>query len=284
MRKAATERRYTHEGTGTTFFGILRSIFSELGSSHNLGYRLAVRNIKARYRQSFLGMFWIFLPPIATSAVWILLHNQKLVSFTGQAENYPLFVVIGTTLWQIFSSSVVGPIQAVNAAKGILTKINFPREAVLFTAFYEIMLNALIGIAIITVASLTLGNGLDSTYFHLLGGVVMLIGIGMAVSLFLLPFALLFQDVLFALPTALQFAMYLTPVVYPKPVLSGIDWLFRANPVGVIIQHVREALMHGTFSFDSSLLWITGGTLLALVFGVVLFRIIMEVVIERMGG
>lgn len=284
MSDKPQEIRYTPAGTGSTLSAIIRSLLDNFIASNNLGYRLATRNIRARYRQSFLGIFWLFLPPIATSFIWIFLNKTRVVTFADTGSNYAVFVIIGTTMWQVFAGSLLAPIQGVNSAKSILTKINFPREAILFSSFYEVVLNSLVGLGIVTITLVISGTFSFTTYLHLLPAFLTLIVIGIMCGLFLLPFTLLFQDIQFALPMLLTFAMYLTPVVYPRPVFSGVDWLFNYNPVGIIIQTARKAVLAESFSVPWNVLVISGGSILLLIAGVVIFKILMEIVIERMGS
>ncbi len=278
-------RVYSPGGTGDNFFAIWKSIFKEFPLSHGLGFRLASRNITARYRRSLLGIFWAFLPPLATSVVWIILDNQRIVNFASTEIPYPVFVVLGTTLWQVFTSSVLIPLQTVNANKPILTKINFPREAVLVNAFYEILFTVFIGAVIVVLMLLFTGTNPGWSGLLYIPFVLQLMLIGMTISLFLLPVSLLFQDIQFVLPSVLQFVMYLTPVIYPKPFFSSFGWLFKYNPVGQSIQFIRSGLT-GTANdvLLSDMLLTFGVTSLFFIVGIVLYRITMEVLIERMGS
>ncbi len=232
-----------------------------------------------------MGILWAFLPPLATSVVWIILDNQKIVQFSKTVIPYPVFVVIGTTLWQVFTASVLIPLQTVNANKPILTKINFPREAVLVNAFYEILFNVLIGAVII--AAVLIFSGINPGWAGLLyiPFTLQLIMIGMTISLFLLPLSLLFQDVQYVMPSALQFVMYLTPVIYPKPFFSSFEWLFKYNPVGQSIHFIRSGITGSPNDVMISDMLITFGVVaIFFVIGMVLYRITMEVLIERMGS
>src|ERR1051325_1737398 len=126
-------------------------IWKEFPAAHALGWRFAERNFKAKYRQSVLGIFWLFLPPLATSILWIFLRKINVVHFSEMGVPYPLFVLTGTVLWSLFSNSLSMPLNVMQASKSLLVKINFPREALLVNAFYEIVFNFFISIIIIIV-------------------------------------------------------------------------------------------------------------------------------------
>jgi len=130
---------YTPHRLSKNPFILLMAMASDILKSHSLGLRLAKRNIKALYRQSLLGYFWSLIPPLVTSFVWILLNSQKVVSIEISDVPYPLFVIVGTILWQVFAESVIAPLKSVGQGKSILTKINFPRESLILSGIYEVL-------------------------------------------------------------------------------------------------------------------------------------------------
>src|SRR5688572_6917102 len=100
---------YTAETPNHFIVDHLRDIVKDLPRAHELGLQLFKRNIKALYRQSFLGVAWAILPPLATAALWIFLRGSNIVSIDDTGISYPVFVLIGTILWQIFSESIFAP-------------------------------------------------------------------------------------------------------------------------------------------------------------------------------
>src|SRR6187399_3017199 len=140
--------RYSASGRSSVFI-TLKKIVREFPVAHALGFRFAERNIRARYRQSLLGILWALVPPLATAAIWIFLNQKNIMTLNHTGSNYPLFVITGTMLWSVFSTAVTMPIQTIQANAPILVKINFPREALFITAFYEILFNAIIALVII---------------------------------------------------------------------------------------------------------------------------------------
>ena len=118
----------------THFLKELQNIFKDISTSHFLAYQMAKRDIQAQYRQSYLGIFWAFAPVIINSLVWLFLNGSGVVTVQGVNMPYPLFVIIGTTLWSVFAETIQGPMVAVNSGRGIMSKINFPKEALLMSS------------------------------------------------------------------------------------------------------------------------------------------------------
>jgi len=113
---------------------------------------------------------------------------------------------------------------------------------------------------------------------------LVLILLGMCFGLMVLPLALLYKDVQFALPTFLQLAMYATPVVYATTDFSGFSKILAFNPVSPVLTSGRDWLLGVNFiPTIGPLILITVVSILILIMGMVLQRIAMEILIERMG-
>ena len=73
-------RVYTSESSVKNPFQIIREIYIGFGEGRFLARRLYIRNLREQYRQSFLGLFWAFFPPLLNGLVWVLLKDQDVVS------------------------------------------------------------------------------------------------------------------------------------------------------------------------------------------------------------
>ena len=262
----------------------LKAIGKEFPVAHALGFRFAERNIRARYRQSLLGIVWALIPPLATAGIWIFLNQKNIVSLHHTGSSYALFVITGTMLWSVFSSAVTMPIQSIQANAPILVKVNFPREALIITAFYEIVFTSIISLVIIVAEILIFQIPVTLYTLLFIPAVFVLIMLGMCFGLLLLPFAILYKDIQFALPALLQIAMYATPVVYATTELSGSFKILALNPVSPVLVSARDWILGLQSSTGPLTLGCIGlATMVILLAGFILQRIAMEILIERMG-
>ncbi|MEC9093815.1 MAG: ABC transporter permease, partial [Planctomycetota bacterium] len=96
------ETVYTPESPLKSPIQLLKTIFSENWARRGLCAQLFKRNIKSQYRQTFLGLLWVFLPAIASAAIWIFLHSFRVVQFQNELEHstYLAHVVTGMFFWQ----------------------------------------------------------------------------------------------------------------------------------------------------------------------------------------
>ena len=90
-------------------------MWQDLLSSRELAWRLTVRDITARYRRSLLGVTWAIFPPIAAGLVFIFLQRTAVFDPGETRVPYPVFVMCGTILWQLFTRSLNAPLKVITA-------------------------------------------------------------------------------------------------------------------------------------------------------------------------
>jgi lipopolysaccharide transport system permease protein len=278
-------RTYSSDKAQNNLKQTIKTLLREFPAAHSLGFRFAERSIRTRYRQSVFGMLWAFLPPLATAAIWIILDKYKVVKFADVGAPYPLFVTTGMLLWSVFANSLLMPMQTMQANRSILVKINFPRESLIINAFYEILFNATISLIIIAVFMLVYKVHLTLHCLLFFPVLLVMMFLGMSLGLLLLPFSLLYKDIQFILPSILQFAMYLTPVVYAQPIYQGAGRLLSINPVSPLLTNARAWLLGINTSVPPwHLVAVACASIFLLIVGIFLQRKTMEILIERMGS
>ncbi|HWB01151.1 MAG TPA: hypothetical protein VG713_21825, partial [Pirellulales bacterium] len=191
-----------------------REMLRDLVASRGLAWRLFVRDTSALYRQSLLGYLWAFLPPIVTTFTFTFLNSQSILSVGETPVPYPAFVMIGTVLWQVFLDALNSPLKMVQASRGMLTKINFPREALILAGLADVLFNLLIRSLLLVPVFLYYQLPISASMLLFPLAVAGLILLGLTIGMLLTPFGLLYGDVGRAVTLFAGFWMLLTPVVY----------------------------------------------------------------------
>jgi len=263
---------------------LFREMFRDLLASRELAWRLFVRDISARYRQSMLGYVWAFLPPIVGTFTFVLLNRSGVLATGETSIPYPAYVMIGTLLWQVFADSINAPIKTVTAAKSMLAKINFPREAILVSGVLEVLFNFLIRLVLLVAVFVFYGIVPPVTAPLALAAVLAILCLGFMIGLILTPVGLLYTDISHMLTMVLSFWMLFTPVVYSPPSTGTLALLTKLNPVSPLIVTAREWLAVGTATQFLPALCVFLVALFLLFAGWVLYRLAMPILVERMGG
>ena len=275
---------YTPESSLANPAKMIKEMFRDLLAARELAWRLAVRDISAQYRQTFLGFLWALIIPLANTLVWVFLSSSGMVSIATTDLPYPVYVFVGTMLWGILMDALNAPLQGATAAKGMLAKINFPREAILVSGIYQTLFNSGIKLALVLAALLIMGYT-PGWYAPLIPlGVISLILVGTALGVLITPVGLLYGDVGRGIPLIAQFLMYLTPVVFPMPKEGWAYTLISLNPLTPIIVTARDWVTGQPAELLNSFIIVNlfAVGLLLVVWGV--YRLAMPILIERMSA
>ncbi|ARN79515.1 hypothetical protein BST97_15535 [Nonlabens spongiae] len=257
----------------------------DLNSSRFLAYQLAKRDISAQYRQSYLGLVWAFLTPIATAAIWILLNNTGTVNVTDTGIPYPAFAFIGTLLWSIIVDSINAPLQNTNSSRSILTKINFPKEGIILSGVFKLWFNTLVKIVImvafILIFEIDLGLGLLLFPVAILAGTI----IGTTIGLFITPIGMLYKDVGRLITFGLRFLMFATPVVYAVPQQSGLlKTIMELNPLTPIISTGRNLAVGLPLDYLLYFIILLIVSIPLFLIGLIFYRISIPIFVERLSS
>jgi lipopolysaccharide transport system permease protein len=263
---------------------MMTDMVRDLIDGRELAWQLAARDVRARYRQTALGLLWAFILPLAHTIAWIFLSGSGIVTVSDTVLPYPVYVFTGTMIWAIFMDAVNAPLQKTTAAKQMLAKINFPREALVVSGIYQTLFNGAIKIVLLLVTLVCLGiyPGWRLIWFPL--GILSLILAGTAAGLLLTPIGMLYTDIGKSLPLIMQFLMYLTPVVFPMPSSGWAAIIFKVNPMTPLVLTTRDWLTGLSPDYLGYFL-IVNALIIALVLVVwVVYRIAMPILIERMSA
>lgn len=260
------------------------NMWHDLVASRELAWRLMVRDINARYRQSVFGILWAFLPPLATAGIFIILNRAAVINVSTQDMPYPVFVLFGTLLWQVFVASLSAPLKAVGENRLMLARINFPREALILSGIGQVLfdfaIKLIIFVGIFVFFHLPLTWGLLIAPFAAL----MLILLGSVIGLFLTPIGMLYTDVASALTIVTSIWMFITPVAYPQPNHGLLSQLMTYNPVSPLLVGVRELAIQGTLSNVMPFAVISGLSLVGLLVMWIIYRVSIPILVERMAA
>lgn len=263
---------------------MIRSMFTDLWLARELAWRLAIRDISAKYRQALLGLAWALILPLINTATWLFLNSSGIVSVTDTQLPYPVYVFTGTMLWQIFVEAFQSPNEQVNAAKGMLAKVKFPIEAIILSGIWQTLFNAAIKLVLLILALLIFGINPGWGILLLPVGVFALILTGITLGLILAPIGALYQDIGKITLVMTQFWMYITPVVFSLPEEGWAAILFRLNPLTPLILTSRDWLTGGTPEYLLGFFIVNGVMLIILFIGWILYRISMPILVERMSA
>jgi homopolymeric O-antigen transport system permease protein len=262
---------------------MLREMFRDLRASRELAWRLCIRDISAQYRQTMLGYVWAFIPPLVASLPFIFLRSQGIVGIKDTAIPYAAYALIGTMIWQVFVDALNSPLKTVIAAKPMLAKINFPREAILLSGLGQVFLNFCIRLLLLVGVFAWFRITPPLTALLLPLGILSLVVVGFMLGVLLTPVGILYSDVPQMIPVLSIFLMLLTPVVYPPPQHGPAAALARFNPLTPLVVVTRDWITTGQTSHLLGFCIVTVVAVVMLFSGWVLYRLALPHIVARIG-
>src|SRR5688572_3860656 len=215
----------------------------EVWDHRELLYLLIWRDLKARYKQTVLGVLWVILQPLLMTLVFTIFLGQLVQVHTGSTP-YPLFLYAGLLPWTFFSNAVSSGSYSLLAHSHMVKKVYLPRVILPATAVAVRLSDFLI--ASILLLGFMWYYGVSFGWQILL--VPFLIGeislLALALSALLSALNVKYRDTGTALPVLLQLWMFATPIVYPRfYVPSRWEWAYQINPLTGIIEGFRSAFL-----------------------------------------
>jgi lipopolysaccharide transport system permease protein len=222
---------------------IWKDMFVELFESRELIWRLFSRDLSAKYRQSLLGYLWFLLLPFAAIGTFMYLNRVGIVNIDTVDVPYPLFALIGVTIWQLFSVGIVAGTNSIVSAGSMIIKINFPREALVFASMAQSLFEFILKVFLIGVFFIIF-KFVPSTaivFFPLAVLPIIILTTGLSLILSLVNGVL--RDTANAVALLSMFLMFLTPVLYPLSLERA--YFLRLNPLVPLINAPRDLIIYG---------------------------------------
>jgi ABC-type polysaccharide/polyol phosphate export permease len=215
---------------------------------------LVVRDLKARYKNSVLGILWSVLNPLFLMIVFTILFS---VLANNQIRQYPIFVLVGLIPWNFFSGSLLSGTTSVTGNSSLVKKVYFPRELLPISALLSNLVNFMFSFAVLIIFLYVFGIGL--TVHALWVPVILLTQLIFALGLILLfsSLTVFYGDVLMILEVVLTAWFFLTPVFYSLELFGSTATVLGVtfnpaqvmrwvNPMASIIDGYRTVLW-GTY-------------------------------------
>lgn len=278
------ESRIYQKENNSSLNTLLKATLKDIYHSRFLARQLAERDIKAQYRQSYLGLGWAFITPLLTAGVWIFLNLSGTVQVTDTGIPYPVYAFSGTLLWSIIIESIQSPMQSTNSARGLLGKINFPKEALIISGVFKLLFNSLVKIILLIIFIFLFGVGFNWSLLLLPFAILGALLFGTTVGLFITPLGMLYKDVSKIISVGFNFLMYVTPVVYAIPNEGLMKRLMEINPLTPIILTSRDFLTGAPPDYLLYYLILMASSVPLFFLGLLIYRISLPVIVERLSS
>lgn len=246
----------------------------EIWSYRELFYFFTWRDIKVKYKQTFLGVLWAVLQPVVMMLLFTLFFG-RILKVPSDNVPYPIFVYSGLMLWNIFSSGLTNSGDSMVANANIIKKIYFPRliipvSAILVSVFdFLITFLLFIGLLIYFNPSFEIMKFIFFFPMALFMTVLTTFGLGT----FLSALNVKYRDFRYIIPFLIQALFFITPIIYPTSMITNeyAKYLIALNPLSGAIQLARAPFTGQPLEMNLLLISLASSVLL-FILGIFVFR------------
>ena len=228
------------------------------------------KDIRGKYKGSFLGVLWSFLNPLLMVAVYAIVFPYIMRIKT---DNYLQYLICGVIPWTFFTTVMNIGMGSIKNNASIIKKVYFPREILPISASLSGLVNFLISCIIILIFCIFGGLGVS---FHLiLLPLIALLQLMLQTGLVLGLSAInvYVQDTEYIIQFFINMLFYGTPILYPVTLFpEGLRFLLYINPFTHIVTAYRDIFMYHIMPDTYSLLYILVIAVVCFVLGVLIFR------------
>ncbi len=209
----------------------------------DLFIELIKKDIKLKYRNSFLGVLWSMLNPLLMMIVLSIVFSSL---FNRHIENFPVYVLSGRLIYQFFSESTSFAMDSIVINSQLIRKVYVPKYLFTISRICSSFITTLIAIVPLVLVMLVTKVQFYWTNFFVVVPLIILLILSMGVGLLLATINVFFRDMKHLYSIVLTVIMYLTPIFYPAEIIpEKYKVLVELNPLFNIVGMFRGILMDG---------------------------------------
>lgn len=253
-----------------------------ISGSRELIWNLCLRELRAKYRRSFLGWSWSLLNPLTVVLTYgfvfgVVLGSTAPLGNPSGLQSFALYLLTGVLPWGFFTLTTGQGLVALSSNAGLVRKVAFPRESLVFAQSLFCLIQHSIEMLVLNIVMLAFGVNvlphLPTTLFLMTMNALFATGIGFMLA----PTTVYFRDLPYLWQVMTQIYFFMTPIIYTPDAIkdkvpSAIDAILTWNPMAVIVRGFRHTLYDGASPPASAFLYLPIVCIGVLVSGILIFR------------
>jgi len=254
----------------------------EIVESRGLLWNLTVRELKQRYRGSFLGWAWSMLNPLSQMLILTFVFGVAFgitapVGDPSGIDTYGLYVLSGIIPWGFFSMMCGLGLQSITVNGSLVRKVAFPRETLVLAQVLFSFVQCSIEMVVLGIALAVMGSPLYAYVPVTLLLMVTLMGFGAGIALILSVWAVYFRDLGYLWNIFSQVWFYATPVIYDPHRFDGqvsdtALFFLHWNPPSVYLRALRHTVYDGRFPGTGDIVYCVVAAVFSVLVGLRVFK------------
>lgn len=211
---------------------------------------IVIRDIRARYVGSVLGIFWSIIHPLTQLAIYYFIFSVVLKIKLGQeygGTNFAIWLVAGLLPWMFFADVVTRSPGAVLEQSTLITKTVFPSEILSLTLIISALINHLIGVLLFIGFLILFGYGITLKVFLIIPSLFATSILALGISWMLSSLNVFIRDIGQIINVLVNIWFFITPIIYPRNLVpERFIGIYDLNPMIYPVEGYRLALLGKT--------------------------------------
>jgi len=218
--------------------------FKEIFEYKDLLYFLILKDIKARYAQSVIGVGWAIIQPLFFMLVFTVIFG-KLAKIDSEGVPYQIFSFTALVPWTFFSNAMTDSANSLSGNMALITNIYIPRILIPFSATIGKFIDFFIAFLILIILLLFYSYFPDQKIILIFMYIFLMFISAFAFGLILGTMSIQYRDIRYALPFGIQLFMYASPVAYTTNMIpEKYHIIYALNPMVTVIEGFRNIFLN----------------------------------------
>lgn len=205
---------------------------------------LVMRDLRVKYRRSFLGYLWSLLSPLMMMTVMSVVFSYM---FRFDIPNYPLYLICGQTLWTFFAESTSISLTSIWSNGVLIRKVYIPKYIFPISKSLSCFVTTSFSLVAILIVMLFTKVPFTAGLLLTIVPLLLLLLFSMGLGLILSALSVFFRDIVHIYSVVLMAWMYLTPIFYPISALpDNLAHMISFNPMYHYVDFFRQLVLTGT--------------------------------------
>lgn len=244
--------------------------FKELYAYRELLKTNVQKEIRGKYKGSFLGVLWSFLNPLLMVLVYALVFPYIM---RMNVPNYLIYLITGVIPWNFFTTCITTGCNCVWINGGIIKKVYFPREILPISVVVAGLINFLISCVIVLIFTVFGGIGISIQLLWLPLIAIIQSALSLGLLFVLSAINVYVRDIEYLVAFLLNLLFYATPILYTASMFpSKVRWILYLNPMSTIVDAYRSIFYYKVMPNLTSLALVGILSFIILIIGYIIFR------------
>ena len=208
--------------------------------------QLVIKDIKLKYRRSFLGYIWSILNPLMIMSIMVIVFSQM---FRFDIKNYPVYLIIGSTMFSFMTDATTQAMWSITGNAALLKKTYVPKYIFTLSKVSSCFVNTLFSLGAMLIVFIVCRVNFNINMLWIPAILLQIYVFSVGVGFFLAQGTVFFRDIQHIYSAVTTAWMYLTPIFYPINQLpENIQWIIKhVNPMYAYITQFRTIVLDGLF-------------------------------------